>query len=110
MTISTWEADGRCFAAVTDNGANFVKAARLDSKIHPGLRCACRTLQLALKDGVVEQPALQQLCADAQHVVKAIRRSSLLTEQLLKQQELEAAAAEATAADEPGDEPRSGSR
>ena len=29
MTLAAWEMDGRCFAAVTDNGANFVKAARL---------------------------------------------------------------------------------
>ena len=104
MTISAWEADDRCFAAVTDNGANFVKAARVAGKVHSGLRCACHTLQLALKDGVAEQPTLKQLCADAQHVVVVIRRSALLTEELQDIQRVDAAAAAVDAVDDAGDE------
>ena len=104
-TIAAWEADDRCFAAVTDNGANFVKATRLASKVQDGLRCACHTLQLALKDGVAKQPVLKQLCADAQHVVVTIRRSALLTEELQDVQCLEdAAAVVQSAADAAGEE------
>jgi len=100
MTITAWEADDRCFAAVTDNGANFVKAARIASKVQDELRCACHTLQLALKDAVASQPSLKQLCVDAQRVVAVIRRSSLLTEELDDIQQLEAAALSASAAEE----------
>ena len=70
-----------------------------------GLRCACHTLQLALKDGVAKQPVLKQLCADAQHVVVTIRRSALLTEELQELQCLEdAAAVVQSAADAAGEE------
>ena len=96
MTISAWQADGRCFAIVTDNGANFVKAAGLAS-VEDKLRCACHTLQLALKDGMAADPALKQLCVDAQHVVVVIRRSSLLRDELADIQADEVAAAEADA-------------
>ena len=94
MTVQAWEAEGRVFAAVTDNGANFVKAARINSHINDELRCICHTLQLALKDAVHSQVALQQLCHDAQELVVTIRRSSHLSGELqdIQRQAIAAAA------------------
>jgi hypothetical protein len=100
LTVQAWEAEGRIFAAVTDNGANFVKAARISSHINDELRCACHTLQVALKDAVHSQPALQQLCHDAQELVVTIRRSSLLTDELHDIQRLAIAAAAVRASPE----------
>ena len=100
LTVSTWQADERCFAVVTDNGANFVKGARLATTVHDELRRACHTLQLALKDGVSGEPLLKQLCTDAQHVVVVIRRSAMLTEELRDIQMMEEAAASVDAAPE----------
>ena len=102
MTLAAWEAEERCFAIVTDNGANFAKAARL-ATVGDDLRCACHTLQLALKDGVASEPLLKQLCLDAQQVVRVIRHSHLLTAELEEIQLDEKAAAEADEA-EGGDE------
>ena len=105
-TVQAWEAEGRVWAAVTDNGANFVKAVRISSHINDELRCVCHTLQLALKDAVHAEPALQRLCHDAQELVVAIRRSSLLTDELQDIQRVAIAAAAARAdPDEGGAEP-----
>jgi zinc finger BED domain-containing protein 1 (E3 SUMO-protein ligase ZBED1) len=48
----SWGIQGRTFAAVTDNGANFVRGVRIWEKIEERLRCSVHTLQLALKDAV----------------------------------------------------------
>ena len=93
LTVQAWEAEGRVFAAVTDNGANFVKGARINSHVNDELHCICHTLQLALKDAVKSQPALQQLCLDAQELVVCIRRSALLSEELHDIQRVAIAAA-----------------
>jgi hypothetical protein len=95
MAVQAWEAEGRVFAAVTDNGANFVKAARISQRINEELRCAVHTMQLALKDSVAGQPELQQLCRDAQELVVAVRRSPGLSEELLSIQQEDIAAAAA---------------
>ena len=102
LTVTAWNAEERCLAVVTDNGANFVRGARLANTVQDELRCACHTLQLALKDGVAGEATLKQLCLDAQHVVVTIRRSQLLTDELHDIQKIEIAAA---SVDElPGDE------
>lgn len=93
MTLAKWQAEDRCFACVTDNGANFVKAARLATKVQDELRCACHTLQLAVKENFLSDALLTQLCKDAQHIVVVIRRSHLLSTELMDIQKLEAAAA-----------------
>jgi hypothetical protein len=100
LTIQAWETEGRVFAGVTDNGANFAKGPRISQQIDNALRCAVHTLQLALKDAVKQQPSINQLCKDAQALVKAIRRSSFLTEQLLDIQKVEAAADDLSDSDE----------
>jgi hypothetical protein len=100
MAVQTWEAEDRVFAAVTDNGANFVKAARINHHIKDELRCAVHTMQLALKDGVAGQPVLQQLCRDAQDLVVAVRRSSGLSEELQRIQQEDIAAAVIAGGDE----------
>ena len=91
-TVSAWQAEGRVFAAVTDNGANFVKAATIATQISNTYRCACHTMQLALKDSVSAQPSLSRITLDAQKLVKAIRRSGLLVEHLDALQRTEHAA------------------
>jgi hypothetical protein len=87
---------------VTDNGSNFVKAARICEHINEELRCAVHTMQLALQDAVAGQPELQQLCRDAQELVVAVRRSSGLSEQLhcIQQDDIAAAATAAVAGPE----------
>ena len=91
-TVSAWEAEGRVFAAVTDNGSNFVRAATISTQISNTYRCACHTLQLALKDSVKQQPSLDRMTVEAQKLVKVIRRSNLLVEKLDDLQKMESAA------------------
>jgi hypothetical protein len=45
-----WLLTGRLFAVVTDNGSNFVKAARIMQTCPEKLRCSVHTLQLSIKD------------------------------------------------------------
>ena len=110
-TVSAWQAEGRVFAAVTDNGSNFVRAVTINTQIPNSYRCACHTMQLALKDGIKLQPSLIQLTTDAQRLVKVIRRSGLLSEQLdaIQIQSLEAAAEVLVNADADAAGPHTGS-
>jgi hypothetical protein len=105
FTVSAWEAEGRVFAAVTDNGANFVRGVTISTKIANTYRCACHTMQLALKDSVKAQPSLERMTTDAQKLVKTIRRSGLLTEQLDSIQKMDAAADIFLSAEELGSAP-----
>jgi hypothetical protein len=92
LTVSTFEAENRVFAAVTDNGKNFAKGVRINQHVQDNLRCVCHTLQLALKDAIKTQPAMVQLFTDAQDLVVSIRRSSLLGEALADIQSSQSAA------------------
>jgi hypothetical protein len=82
-----WSLSGRTFAAVTDNGANFVKGVRIWSHISERLRCSIHTLQLALKDAVNPKkeshlPYWVTLIKKVRSLVKKVRMSTLLSQSL----------------------------
>src|SRR5665213_476538 len=54
QVLHHWDVSNRTFAAVTDNGANFCKAIRINPNIQEAIRCGVHTLQLSLKDAAVE--------------------------------------------------------
>jgi hypothetical protein len=60
QVLHHWEINSRVFAAVTDNGSNFVKAVRINSNIQEQLRCGVHTLQLSLKDAASNNQVMRR--------------------------------------------------
>jgi hypothetical protein len=88
-----WECSDRLFGAVTDNGANFVKAIRINEKIEEQFRCTVHTLQLALKDALSDNDDFDTLCKESRDIVNKIRSSSTLRNALREEQQKEIDAA-----------------
>jgi hypothetical protein len=89
--VESFRLENRVFAAVSDNGANFVKGIRINKNVGEQWRCMMHTLQLSLHDAVAEFDELHALCRDVQGLVSRIRNTHLLTEELLNLQVEEAA-------------------
>jgi len=87
LVTEEWECKGRVFGIVTDNGANFVKAARINENVNESFRCTVHTLQLALKDAVAESDDMALLIKETRDIVSKIRSSSTLREALKSEQQ-----------------------
>lgn len=84
--MEEWTLKDRAFAVVTDNGANFVKAARVNSHFKEQHRCAVHTYQLALKDAAAEISFFAVLIDKARSLVTVVRRSQPLKQRLAELQ------------------------
>ncbi|MGH7240551.1 MAG: hAT transposon family protein [Candidatus Saccharimonadales bacterium] len=87
-----WLLSGRVFAVVTDNGANFVKAARIMERCEEKLRCCVHTLQLSIKDMAEAEksthlPWLASLVVRSRKLVSKIKNSSSLSQMLRELQQ-----------------------
>lgn len=93
---TAWSLSSRTFAAVTDNGANFVKGIRIWARIEERLRCAVHTLQLAIKDALCPKkpdhlPYWAALITKVKKIVFIVKKSSQLSQHLtLMQRQLNA--------------------
>ena len=90
--IEEWTLSNRAFSIVTDNGSNFTKAARINTRVQERQRCAIHTYQLCLRDAAGHDnvpagvPSFGATVDRARALVTAIRRSPTLSNRLAELQ------------------------
>jgi hypothetical protein len=93
QVVEKFRLEKRVFAAVSDNGANFVKGVRINKHVQEQWRCMIHTMQLSLHNAVDEFEELHSLCREVQALVSRVRNSHILTDELLSIQVEQAAEA-----------------
>eukprot|EP00698_Gefionella_okellyi_P024388 TRINITY_DN8586_c0_g1_i2.p1 TRINITY_DN8586_c0_g1~~TRINITY_DN8586_c0_g1_i2.p1 ORF type:complete len:653 (-),score=106.21 TRINITY_DN8586_c0_g1_i2:756-2714(-) len=69
---------------VTDNGANYVRAARIAPAHIEHLPCAAHTLQLSIHDAIEDSKPLKNLFTKCNRLIDMAKKSMLLTRSLSK--------------------------
>ena len=73
--IQSWEIEEKLVCVLRDNAANMIAGMRVANI--PSLPCLAHSLQLIIKDGVLFQPAVQQLLSCARSIVGHYHRSNV---------------------------------
>ena len=73
--VQSWEIEQNLVCVLRDNAANMIAGMRVANI--PSLPCLAHTLQLIIKDGVLLQPAVQQLLSCARSIVGHYHRSNV---------------------------------
>lgn len=80
--IKQFNNSGKAFAAVTDNGSNFVRGVEINCTFEEQLRCAVHTIQLSVKDVAKNHKEFGNLIAKAKRLVGKFNISNNLKAEL----------------------------
>ena len=65
--IQSWDIEEKLVCVVRDNAANMITGMCVDNI--PSLSCLAHSLQLIIKDGIFQQPSVQQLLISARSII-----------------------------------------
>ena len=72
--VRSWDIEEKLVCIVRDNAANMTAGMRVAGLV--SLSCLAHTLQLIIKDGIFQQPSVQQLLASSRSLVGFYNRSN----------------------------------